>query len=872
MEHACQPFREAISARLDGEPLGMPPAELDGHLAVCPECARLGGDAAAVTRRARLAAAPPVPDLTAAVLAALPRELPGAAAAARARLVDSALRLALLAVGVAQAGLAWPALASGQAAMSAPVHMAHETGAWSLDSRPRSSPSRRLPRLAAGTLPFLGTFTALLVPVTLRDLAAGHVHADRAAVHLLLLVGLPSWCRWPGGAVVVGPVRSRAGGWPREAGPAAPAHPARRLVPRRHRHGRPGVGARDADLHRSGGGRPAAGGAGGGHPRVQRGRLARARVRPGPRLRRGARRRGDGVGRRRRRSPSRCAAACPTTATWSPTGSSRPTRTRSPAPTRSSSGTANSCRPSAASTRGPHRPGRRRRPAAAALDRVRRPRPGRRGAGPRAGLLAGRLGSARLRRMATWGAVAVAVAAAASFLFQGPYAAASGPGVAGRPLPAGRDRRLGCGLGAAGPDRAGARPGRAAAPVWRRGETPSTGRVVAGRRPRGGPGDQHRRDRAPGRRALAVARRRRHRRARRGDGGLARRPRRPAGRRAAAGDPGRTRWPRRAPLLAARVRRRWRRSSSAAPCRPSARSSRRPRCSSPPTAGCSWPSSSSSPSCSPRPGSRGSGCSSGSGCAAPGPAAPQPHRARLRGASGPRRRRSAEDAGRRRAPPACSRRAPPSTCPRCAARCSSSWPWPPSILALSAVLVGPPPARAAVAQPVDATAAAAGRRRPAGSVQVSVDPARPGRNTLHLYLFDDAGQLTQPAGDHGQPHRGAAADRPAGRRARSRPAPATTSATAWTSPAPAPGPSPSSVRARRVHRHDRQHRLPGALTARAIPPMNRSSVSLPRPLGRLAVLVLATLTAARRPRYRAASPPPTSPSPPPTPRPAATAS
>jgi copper transport protein len=30
-------------------------------------------------------------------------------------------------------------------------------------------------------------------------------------------------------------------------------------------------------------------------------------------------------------------------------------------------------------------------------------------------------------------------------------------------------------------------------------------------------------------------------------------------------------------------------------------------------------------------------------------------------------------------------------------------------------------------------------------VQVSVDPARPGANTLHVYLFDDNGQLTQPA-------------------------------------------------------------------------------------------------------------------------------
>jgi hypothetical protein len=39
-------------------------------------------------------------------------------------------------------------------------------------------------------LPFLATFAALLVPVTLADLAAGHVHADRAVAHLLLLVGV----------------------------------------------------------------------------------------------------------------------------------------------------------------------------------------------------------------------------------------------------------------------------------------------------------------------------------------------------------------------------------------------------------------------------------------------------------------------------------------------------------------------------------------------------------------------------------------------------------------------------------------------------------------------------------------------------------
>ena len=186
----CSPFREAISARLDGEALGMTARELDDHLGGCADCAGWAGDAALVTRRARLASAPPVPDLTVAVLGALPRELPGVAAAARARLADSALRLALLAVGVAQAALAYPVLTSGAGAMSAPVHMAHETGAWNLGVAAAFLAVAAGPRLAAGALPFLGSFAALLLPVTLADLSAGHVHAERAVAHLLLFAGV----------------------------------------------------------------------------------------------------------------------------------------------------------------------------------------------------------------------------------------------------------------------------------------------------------------------------------------------------------------------------------------------------------------------------------------------------------------------------------------------------------------------------------------------------------------------------------------------------------------------------------------------------------------------------------------------------------
>jgi predicted anti-sigma-YlaC factor YlaD len=196
----CSPFREAISARLDGEPLGMSPRELDEHLAGCPGCAAWGADAALVTRRARLAPALPVPDLTVSVLGALPRELPGAAVAARARLVDAALRLALAVVGVAQATMAWPVLASGAGAMSAPVHMAHETGAWNLAVAAAFLAVAAGPRLAAGALPFLGSLAALLLPVTVSDYGAGHVHAERAVAHLLLLAGvaLVSAVAWRG--------------------------------------------------------------------------------------------------------------------------------------------------------------------------------------------------------------------------------------------------------------------------------------------------------------------------------------------------------------------------------------------------------------------------------------------------------------------------------------------------------------------------------------------------------------------------------------------------------------------------------------------------------------------------------------------------
>jgi copper transport protein len=61
------------------------------------------------------------------------------------------------------------------------------------------------------------------------------------------------------------------------------------------------------------------------------------------------------------------------------------------------------------------------------------------------------------------------------------------------------------------------------------------------------------------------------------------------------------------------------------------------------------------------------------------------------------------------------------------------------------VLTGTAPARSAVAEPFAATMELQGASGPDGSVQISVDPAQVGPNTMHVYLFDDSGTLTQPA-------------------------------------------------------------------------------------------------------------------------------
>lgn len=68
----CARLEEAVSARIDGEDLGLDPEVLDAHLARCERCRSYEAAARAQHRRLRVRRATGVPDLSAPILGAVP--------------------------------------------------------------------------------------------------------------------------------------------------------------------------------------------------------------------------------------------------------------------------------------------------------------------------------------------------------------------------------------------------------------------------------------------------------------------------------------------------------------------------------------------------------------------------------------------------------------------------------------------------------------------------------------------------------------------------------------------------------------------------------------------------------------------------------
>lgn len=179
----CDRFREALSARLDGEPIGMSPSVLDQHLAACSNCARWDTEATLLTRQARLSATE-VPDLSGVITAGV--VLPAGRVLRRRAL----LRLGLLAAGVAQLVIAVLALAGDSIGMAMSTHAAHEAAAWNLALGAAFLATASRPRRAAGLIPLLATFVVVLGALSVHDIAAGVVSLNRIATHIAALIGL----------------------------------------------------------------------------------------------------------------------------------------------------------------------------------------------------------------------------------------------------------------------------------------------------------------------------------------------------------------------------------------------------------------------------------------------------------------------------------------------------------------------------------------------------------------------------------------------------------------------------------------------------------------------------------------------------------
>jgi predicted anti-sigma-YlaC factor YlaD len=179
----CDRFREAASARLDGEPIGMASSALDHHLATCVDCARWIDEATRLSRVVRVGSTW-VPDLSEQILvdAVLPTR--------RVLRRRNQLRLLLAVVGLVQLVLAVPALFGTDLAMPMAAHATHEAAAWNAALGIALLATAMRPARATGVLAVLATFVGVLALLSVRDVASGAVELPRLATHLAAVAGL----------------------------------------------------------------------------------------------------------------------------------------------------------------------------------------------------------------------------------------------------------------------------------------------------------------------------------------------------------------------------------------------------------------------------------------------------------------------------------------------------------------------------------------------------------------------------------------------------------------------------------------------------------------------------------------------------------
>lgn len=175
-------MREALSARMDGELAEVPAEVLDRHLAQCADCRRWEWQAIAVSRQARISAAPDLDDLVARVVVAA-SDVDAPSGGER-----RGVRLGICAVALLQLAVAVPALVLGHD-REAPLHVSHEMGSWDATLAIALLLAALRPVRAAGMSVLVGVGALLLCTTAVFDLAAGRTSVMDEAPHLLTVAG-----------------------------------------------------------------------------------------------------------------------------------------------------------------------------------------------------------------------------------------------------------------------------------------------------------------------------------------------------------------------------------------------------------------------------------------------------------------------------------------------------------------------------------------------------------------------------------------------------------------------------------------------------------------------------------------------------------
>ncbi|MFJ4650522.1 zf-HC2 domain-containing protein [Nocardia sp. NPDC088792] len=190
----CEVCQEALSARIDGEAEPVPAEQVDRHLEECPACTDWYAAAVAVTRGLRMRPVTPTPDLAASIVERAVAE--GAVPGFRDGRVE-VLRLLLGVIGAVQCALGIAQLAgfgvgvhTDHMMQSGSGHLFNESTAWNLALGVGMVYCALRTKAAAGLVPVLGGFTAVVSLFVVLDLSHHEMTVSRATSHLVVVAGL----------------------------------------------------------------------------------------------------------------------------------------------------------------------------------------------------------------------------------------------------------------------------------------------------------------------------------------------------------------------------------------------------------------------------------------------------------------------------------------------------------------------------------------------------------------------------------------------------------------------------------------------------------------------------------------------------------